>query len=241
MKTSFKSAHIPLALSFVVASLFITGCASSKISDREILVTDKLPRPHNILVFDFTTKPEDVPSNSTLAGQYEQTPQTAEQIAEAEQAGAQLSAALVEEIRAMGMPAVQAFKGTRPAINDIIIKGYFISIDEGNAKKRVGLGFGSGASKLSVAVEGFQMTSSGLRKLGSGNIDAGGGKAPGAAMGAAVFIATANPVGLIVGASAKVYGEKSGNSKIEGRAKQIAKEIAEQMKDRFQQQGWISQ
>lgn len=37
----------------------------------------------------------------------------------------------------------------------------------------------------------------------------------------------------------KVYGEKSGSNTVEGRAKQIAKEIADALKMRFQQQGWI--
>jgi len=37
----------------------------------------------------------------------------------------------------------------------------------------------------------------------------------------------------------KVYGEYSGSSKIEGRAKVTAKEIADQLKPKFQQQGWI--
>jgi hypothetical protein len=38
----------------------------------------------------------------------------------------------------------------------------------------------------------------------------------------------------------KVYGEESGSSKVEGRAKATAKEIADVLKQRFQQQGWIS-
>jgi hypothetical protein len=37
----------------------------------------------------------------------------------------------------------------------------------------------------------------------------------------------------------KVYGEASGSSKVEGRAKSTAKEIADQLKLRFEQQGWI--
>ena len=55
----------------------------------------------------------------------------------------------------------------------------------------------------------------------------------------AALIATGNPVGLIVGGGAKAYGEYSGSSKIEGRAKAVAKEIAETIKPKFQQQGWI--
>jgi hypothetical protein len=37
-----------------------------------------------------------------------------------------------------------------------------------------------------------------------------------------------------------VYEEESGSSKVEGRAKQIAKEIADVLKKRFQEQGWIN-
>jgi hypothetical protein len=83
------------------------------------------------------------------------------------------------------------------------------------------------------------MTAQGLRKLGSGTVDSGGGKTPGGAVGVAALIITGNPVGLIVGGGAKAYGEYSGSSKIEGRAKAIAKEIAEKIKPKFQQQGWI--
>jgi len=62
---------------------------------------------------------------------------------------------------------------------------------------------------------------------------------PGAALGTVVVIATGNPVGLIVSSGMKIYGEASGSSKVEGRAKQTAEEIANQIKTRFQQLGWI--
>jgi hypothetical protein len=35
------------------------------------------------------------------------------------------------------------------------------------------------------------------------------------------------------------YGELSGSAKIQGRAKQTAKEIADQLKIRFKEEGWI--
>jgi hypothetical protein len=83
------------------------------------------------------------------------------------------------------------------------------------------------------------MTPQGLRKLGSGTLDSGGSKGPGAAAPAAVVIATGNPVGLIVSSGVKIYGEASGKSKIEGRAAATVKEIADRLQTRFQQQGWI--
>lgn len=233
---SFKRIAV-CVLGLVVAA----GCASTETSKRQILVTEKIPRPGHIWIYDFAATPAEIPTESALGGKPVEhpTPQTSEQIATGRQMGALIATQLVEEINGMGLLAARASSRTTPAINDIVIRGYLLSIDEGDATKRVAIGFGSGASQLSVAVEGFQVTAQGLRKLGSGNVDAGGGKTPGGAVGVAALIVTGNPVGLIVGGGAKAYGEYTGSSKIEGRAKAIAKEIAEKLRPRFQQQGWI--
>ncbi len=231
--------HIGLC---VLALAVAAGCASTKVSDRQELATGKIPRPHHIWVYDFSATSADVPANSALAGQPTQhaTPQTAEQIATGRKMGELIATQLVEEIFNMGLLAKKASSSTQPEINDLVIRGHILSFDEGDATKRVAVGFGSGASHLTTAVEGFQMTAQGLRKLGSGTVDSGGGKTPGAAVGVVGLIATANPAGLIVGTGAKAYGEYTGSSKIEGRAKAIAKEIADQLKPKYQQQGWIN-
>ena len=229
----------------IVTCLFalavITGCASTEVSNRKIDVDQKVPRPDRILVYNFIATPADVPADSPLAGQplEHPTPQTPEEIALGRQVGEQVAVALVDEIRNMGLPAARGSSNSTPRLNDIVVKGYLLSMDEGSATKRVALGFGSGGSELKAAVEGYQMTAQGLRRLGSGNLQSGGGKAPGGALGVAGLIVTGNPVGLIVGGGMKVYGEYSGSAKIEGRAKAIAKEIAVQIKPRFQKQGWI--
>jgi hypothetical protein len=227
---------LPLLLALLVA----TGCASTKITQRESNIGNRrIPRPNNILIYDFAATPADVPADSALAGQYEQAPQTAEQIAAGRQLGAQVAKELAADIRAMGLPAQAVSEGAYPQVGDIVIKGYFLSIDEGSAIKRMVIGFGSGGAELKTAVEGYQMTPQGLRKLGSGEVEADPGKAPGAALPAAVAIASGNPIGLIVSSAAKVEGQVSGRTTIEGRGKQTAKEIAEALKPRFQQQGWI--
>jgi hypothetical protein len=245
-----KSPEAPSALRRKIATIITclfamvvaAGCASTKVTNREVLVTEQLPRPAHIWVYDFAATAADLPANSALAGQISEdaASQTAEQIATGRKLGAQIAAELVEQVRAMGMPAEQAVKGTTPQINDIVIRGYLLSIEEGSAAKRVAIGFGSGESELKVAAEGFQMTAQGLRKLGSGTLDSGGSKGPGGAVGLAALIATHNPVGLIVGTGVKAYGEETGSSKVEGRAKATAKEIADVLKKRFQGQGWIN-
>ena len=232
----------PTRIAFCMLTLVVVaGCASTEVSNRHEYRGGKVPRPGHIWVYDFAATPAEIPAESALAGKPTEhaTPQTAEQIATGRQVGAEIATQLVEEIRGMGLPAKRASSQTTPVINDLVLRGYLLSIDEGDATKRVAIGFGSGASELKVAVEGFQVTPQGLRKLGSGNVDSGGGKTPGGAVGVAALIVTGNPVGLIVGGGAKAYGEYSGSSKIEGRVKAIVKEIVDKIRPKFQQQGWI--
>ena len=226
---------------YLLTLLVATGCASTKIDSRDELVTGKIQRPNTIWVHDFAATPSDVPDKSALAGQdlEHSTPQTAKEIAMGRQLGDEIASQLIEQINAMGMSAERAVKGMTPQINDIVIQGYLISFNQGSAEKRILIGFGSGASDLKVAAEGFQMTAQGLRKLGTGSTDAEGGKTPGADLGVLGLLATHNPAGLIISSGMKIYGQESGRSTVEGRAKQTAKEIADVLKKRFQEQGWI--
>jgi Domain of unknown function (DUF4410) len=220
----------------------LAGCASTKVSNRQQLVTGDLARPAQIWVYDFAATPADVSPETSLAGQVasDSAPQTAEQIAEGRQLASVITSDLVQQIHDMGLPAASGSAATRPQINDILIQGSILSVQEGSATKRIAIGFSAGASEMKVAVEGFQMTANGLRKLGSGDVGSGGNKTPGSAVGLATLIATGNPAGFIVSTGMKVYGETSGKNTVEGRAKQIAQEIGDVLKKRFQQQGWIA-
>lgn len=229
-----------LCLAFGLFSL-LSGCASTKVTNREQLVTGAIPKPAQIWVYDFVATPDDVPANSALAGESDlnSTQQTSAQIAEGKKLGSQIATELVAQIRYLGMNSSVASAESKPQINDLVLRGYLLSIQEGDAAKRVAIGFGSGASELRVMVEGYQVTANGQRELGSGTVEASGSKSPGAVLGVATFLATKNPAGLIISGGMHVYGEASGSSKVEGRAKATAKEISGVLKQRFQQQGWI--
>jgi hypothetical protein len=226
---------------FPLVLLFISGCASTQVSERERYSAGKLPRPAQIIVHDFVATPEGVAPDSALAGKTAApaTAPTAEQVELEKQLGQQIAEELAAGIRAMGLSSVRATPQTVAQVNDILIRGYLLSVDAGSEVKRVALGFGAGASDLKTLVEGYQMTATGPRKLGQGSIDAGGGKMPGGALGVAALLVTHNPVGLAVQAGVQGYGELSGNSKVQGRAKQTAREIADQLKIRFKEEGWI--
>ena len=226
----------------VLAVVMVSGCSSVTVTGHPEYKGGKLPRPQHIWIYDFAATSADVPADSAIAGRQAEhsVTQRAEQIALGRELGDRIAAYLVQEILDMGLPARRATNGTKHEVHDIVLRGYLLSIDAGSATKRLAIGFGAGASHLTTTVEGFQVTPEGVRKLGSGSLDSGGNKTPGAALGAVALIATANPAGLIISGGMKAYGEYSGSAKIEGRAKETAKEIAVRLKPKFLEQGWIN-
>jgi hypothetical protein len=227
-----------LLFSFVV----VVGCASTKVTEQTPVAKQAIARPDRIWVYDFAATPGDVPADSAISGRVgaARTAPTTDQIETGRQLGALIAKDLVADIQAMGLPAARAGSGSSPQVGDGVIRGYLVSVEGGSAGKRFIIGFGSGKAELDTVVEGYVMTPGGLRKLGSGTLSSSGSKTPGVVVPAAVAIASGSPVGLIVVGGAKLYGEATGKTGLEGRAKSTADEIAEQLKIRFQDRGWIS-
>jgi len=221
----------------LLALLLAAGCATTKVTERQAYEGGPLPRPDHVWVYDFAATPGDAPGDAEFNEPSQ--PQSAKEIDAGRKLGAEVAKQLAAKIEAMGLTADVATDQTMPAVNDIVIKGYFTSIEEGSMGKRLVIGFGSGNADLQTNVEAYQMTSSGLRKLGGGSLNAGGGKMPGVLLPLAVTAATANPIGLVVGGAVKAEGEISGRSTIEGSAKRTADEIATQLQSAFEKQGWI--
>jgi hypothetical protein len=228
------------AAPLLFALAVLAGCASTQVTSHQPYAGEQLARPDRIIVYDFAATPTEVPADSAVAAQAEgATPQTAEEIEVGRKLGAEVAKQLAADLQGMGLPAVQATGQPPPRPGDIVIKGEFVSIDEGKTGRRVLLGFGSGAAELKTAVEGYQMTPQGLRRLGSGETDSAGGKTPGMVAPLAVYAATANPLGLIVVGAMKLRGERTGSNTIEGAAKRTADEIAAQLRVAAEKQGWI--
>ena len=235
MKSSSRIVLCLLAL-FVVA-----GCASTNVTQQTPMSSPGLARPNRIWVYNFVANSADMPTDSSIGGQVgaPSTPPTAAELDEGRQLGALIAQELVADINAMGLSAVQAGPGSSPQVGDGVIRGYLVSVQSGSAVQRFVIGFGAGTSEMDTVVEGYAVTPQGWRKLGSGTLTSSGNKTPGMVVPAAVAIATANPIGLIVVGGAKIYGETSGRSGLQGRAKATADEISDQLKIRFQDRGWI--
>ena len=225
---------------FAIVAILLAGCASTKVTNETPMAQGSVPKPKNILVYNFTGDPSMIPPDSVAAAQVDRTnPPSPQDIQTANEYGAVIAQRLVENIRAMGMPASLATAGQQPAVGDGVLKGYLVSAESGKGGQRLLLGFGAGKSEMETVVEGFGMTPQGLQRFGSGTIDSASGKSPGL-FAPAAMAAAGNPAGLVVMGSVKLYNEASGKSGLEGRAKATADEIAEQLKVRFKERGWIT-
>ncbi|MCA9497722.1 MAG: DUF4410 domain-containing protein [Nitrospirales bacterium] len=234
--------HLTRIVSCVLVLALAIGCASTKITKSESKIgAQKIPKPDRMYVFPFAATHADLPSWSASAKAFTppSSPPSPENLEAGRKLGGAVAKELVTKIQEMGLVALEGDKHTVPRINDLMFVGYFTSVEEGSTLKRMTLGFGSGNAEVKTAMEAYQMTKSGPRVLGSGELEAGGGKMPGMILPVVVFAATANPIGLIVGGAAKVTGEATGHDTIEGEGKRTAEAIAERLQIKFREQGWI--
>ena len=238
-KRSFNRLRLVAPLvPYLFIMVFAVGCASTRVSNQKEVALGKSTRPARVWVYDFAATTSDVPADSPLAA-HPAGKLTDKETALGRDLGAQIASELATQISAMGLPAARAAAGTVPRVNDLVIRGTLLSINPGSTLERVTIGCGLGASELRTAVETYQVTAEGPRMIESETIDAGGSKTPGASLGVVGLAATGNPAGLIVSTGLKLYGEESGRSKITGRAKSTAAEIAGLLQQRFQRQGWV--
>jgi hypothetical protein len=227
---------------WLLALVVIAGCAGSEVGERQTYAGDEqIARPGRIIVYNFAATPDDVWPDAVIAGHYDRrdTPQTAEEIELGRKLGKQVALDLVKEILKMGFSAELAGFGVPPQLDDIVIKGGFISIDEGSVTKRMLIGFGAGAAKLETFVEGYQVTADGLRPLGSAEIEAGGGKLPGMLVPVAGGAAAGTAATSVAISGGLNIVQERGPESIEGAAERTAEEIAKVLEEAFRKQGWL--
>ena len=68
MESSLSFKRVATSFSLIALTL-LTACASTKVSDQETLYSGPLPRPNQIIVYDFVATPEEVLPDSALATQ----------------------------------------------------------------------------------------------------------------------------------------------------------------------------
>lgn len=259
--------RLSTAITVLAFACVTMSCAKAAVTARQNYAEkEKLPNPDRIIVYDFAATPEEMPADDPFIDLSDKPsrPQTADEVILGRKLGAEIAGELVKEILALGMPAERSSTGLTPGIGDLLIKGVFVSIDEGSRLKRIFIGFGSGAGELKTLVEIYQITTEGPRPLVSEEITAKGGKMPGmlfavpaavlagpaalsmaavAAPGPAAAAAASGPAAA-VGQSTVTSGSTNvaselGPESIGAAAKKTAKEITNALTRIFARHGWI--
>ncbi|MEO8326246.1 MAG: DUF4410 domain-containing protein [Nitrospirota bacterium] len=144
---SFARMVVSLAIPMVAI-----GCAKTEVTERhpQLNAGDKIAKPERIYVYPFAATPADFPAWSFSAGRYSDPSQqqTPEELKVGRELGSLVDKELVTKIQLRGLSALEGNSQTVPRNNDLLIIGYFETIEEGSTLKRLGLGFGSGAAEL---------------------------------------------------------------------------------------------
>ncbi len=156
MSSQHRSRGIRVATAPVagLAALALLACASAGVSNtRRYVPEDKVERPSVILVYDFAVSAGDVTVDTT-GPSFASGPGSPAERSELGVAVSQgLAQALVEELGKRSIAARRADRRTSPPLHALLVKGQFLTVDEGDASKRMTVGFGAGASELHVEVQ----------------------------------------------------------------------------------------
>ena len=227
-----------LSLALVFAAL---GCTSAQVT-REYR-GERLPRPDRVLVYDFAYSPGQIELDHSVSKKImnlgNDEPRASQELHVGEAVARALSEHLVKEIRELGLPAQRAVGPAPPYGESLLIKGQFLSIDQGNQTARAVVGLAFGRSEVEVHVQVHQATDAGPRSVEALDVSAKSPLKPGMAETMGVGAATGNLAMSAAAGAATSVGIESLSAGVDDEAARAGKKIAEKLQPFFEKQGWI--
>ena len=240
------------ATSLGLMVFLFTGCASVETkSSRQYLNPDSLTKPDKVLLYDFAVSPEDIQLDEgwaadigrTVRGK-EGTPKTQLQLEVGRKIARALSESLVVELGKYGILAQRATREPLSGENVHVVKGRFVSIDEGNMTQRMIIGFGLGRSVVKAQGKVFHVTPKGKQLLTEFESEVKSGRRPGmgpmagvgaAAGSAAVAAGVSGGIGIASEASVALPFSAS----LEANVQKMAKDLSEKAARFWVRRGWL--
>jgi hypothetical protein len=241
-----QHARVRAALLTALTLAVLAGCAPTNVQ-QTIETTSALPRPNHILVYDFAVSPDEVKLDEGLSAELRQryepylngSPRTAQELKIGHSVAYVVADELVKKIQSDGLWAERAMGYPTNRGNTLLIKGQFLTIDEGNRAERVVIGFGAGRTDVQANVQVYEMTAEGEREVetlrGSGESGAKPGMAEMMGIGALTHHLLTST--LVSGTVAGVSEVKFDTVEDDGR--RLADKIATDLGEYFVSQGWI--
>ena len=236
---------IKFGLFTLIVLSIAAGCAPTNVQQQNMTLT-QLPRPDLILVYDFAVSPDEVKLDTGISAELKQkyeehqgTSRTAEEIKLGHKVADAVAEELVKKISSYGLSAERAFGLPQGKNKVLMVKGQFLSIDEGNRTERVAIGLGAGRTDVQANVQVYELTPQGMQQVDDMRGTAKSGRKPG--MGEMMG------VGAIAGhllTSTVVSGLVSGGTEmtsatVEADGKRLAENIAQELGKFFVGQDWI--
>jgi hypothetical protein len=227
----------------VLAGVALAGCTTVEPVKES---SARVPRPDRILVYELAVTPGEVEMDRGLSARLQEAiagePRTVAQIEVGRKAAEALAECLVKEIRDMGLPA-QHYHGPPPSWGrTVMIKGAFLSIDEGNRTERVVIGLGVGRSDIRAGIEVLEARRDEPPKLlVELDVDAKSGFKPGMAETMGAGAAAGNLAAAAAVSAAGSVGSEVLGAGVDDDARRAARSIAEQLRPFFVHQGWIAE
>ena len=162
---------------------------------------------------------------------------TSERLQQGRAVAQALSEQLVTEMVKLGITARRGGGSTNVPMHALLMKGQFVSIEEGDQIKRVVIGFGAGGGGLQAHVQVYQQTKTGLKPISEAEGEAHGRKTPGVGGPAAIAAGAGMFVGLVVSSGVTAGSELKGD--MDTHVKDLAEEFAERAEKFYKGQGWL--
>lgn len=222
--------------------LLLAGCATATVTP-SWQATKPLPRPEQVLVYDFTVLPGDTRLDSGLGPKLNRLINRTDQSKEAMYLGKAfariLATNLAVELRMRGIKAYHGRDDTLPGDNTISIMGRFLRIDEGNSTLRTVIGFGLGGTEMQSYVRLLRATEGQTQLLAEAYTMANSNLKP----GMPPMIAAGGAAGALVEVAAVAGITTISNERFfataEADAKRTAVELADWVAHYYRQQGWL--
>ena len=228
----------------MLALALLAGCAKTNVRETNDIANTGLPRPKQVLIYNFAVSPSDVRENASIFAKLERNLQNTNQTAEEVQIGREvadaLAAELVQKVQDMGLNPLRADSNMPVSPGSVLVTGHFLKIDEGNRLQRNAIGLGMGQSSVDCDVNVLAPMQSGLQTVASFSAHADSGDMPGAAVIGPAGAAAGAGTAAVLATTATVGGLKSYKSSSAQQAKKLADKIGAQLASYFAQQGWIS-
>jgi outer membrane murein-binding lipoprotein Lpp len=242
-----KIYHFSLAgmMSLILAGALLAGCAPTQVQQTSE-APPGLPRPDRILVYDFAVSPQEVQLDQSLSAEIKQryghekaAPRTPQELKIGHAVADVVAAELVKKIQSDGLWAERAMGTPSRKGNTLLIKGLFLSIDEGNRAERVLIGFAAGRTDVQADVQVYELMVGGEREVESLKGSGASAEKPGMAemMGVGALthhlLASTLVSGTVAGVSEAKYDT------VEDDGRRLAEKIAAELGQFFVEQGWI--